>query len=316
MNIRLTCQSGGQAYIAHRWPASKPLDPVLKVFAETHDGNHFMDHFREKVAIVTGGASGIGRALCEAIGRRGAVVIVADINAEGAQQVASSIGRAGGQARPAHLNVSQAKNIQNLMDETALEYRQLDYMFNNAGIAIVGEVRDMDLEHWRRILDINLMGVIYGTTSAYRLMSKQGSGHIVNTASLAGLVPNPLLTAYSTTKYAVVGLSTSLRAEAAGLGVKVSVVCPGVIRTGIIDAATVLKVKREEMIPRLSSRFRMMDAADCARVILHGVERNKAIITVTAFARWAWWLYRLHPALLGPRRRKIVKDFRSLRSDC
>lgn len=273
-----------------------------------------MDHFKDKVAIVTGGASGIGRSLCEALGQRGAVVIVADINAEGAQQVASAIIRAGGQARAAQLNVSQAKNVQNLTDETASEYRQLDYMFNNAGIAIVGEVRDMDLEHWRRILDVNLGGVIYGTTSAYQVMSKQGFGHIVNTASVAGLVPNPLLTAYSTTKYAVVGLSTSLRAEAAELGVKVSVVCPGVIRTGIIDAVTVVKVKHEEMIDKLSSTFRMMDAADCARCILRGVERNKAIITVTAFARWAWWLYRLHPALLGPIGRKIVKDFRSLRS--
>ena len=297
-----------------RYGSIEPPCLVLNVFPGMDDGDYFMDHFKDKVAIVTGGASGIGRSLCEALGQRSAVVIVADINAEGAQQVASAIIRAGGQARAAHLNVSQAKNVQNLTDETASEYRQLDYMFNNAGIAIVGEVRDMDLEHWRRILDVNLGGVIYGTTSAYQVMSKQGFGHIVNTASVAGLVPNPLLTAYSTTKYAVVGLSTSLRAEAAELGVKVSVVCPGVIRTGIIDAVTVVKVKHEEMIDKLSSTFRMMDAADCARCILRGVERNKAIITVTAFARWAWWLYRLHPALLDPIGRKIVKDFRSLRS--
>ena len=273
-----------------------------------------MDHFEDKVAIVTGGASGIGRALCEALGKRGGVVIVADVNATGAQQVASAITRTGGQASAAHLNVSEAQNVQKLMNEITSEYTRLDYMFNNAGIAIVGEVRDMDLEHWRRILDVNLGGVIHGTTSAYQVMSKQGFGHIVNTASIAGLVPNPLLTAYATTKHAVVGLSTSLRAEAAHLGVKVSVVCPGVIRTGIIEAATVVKVKREAMIAKLLSTFRMMGAADCVRVILRGVERNKAIITVTPLARWVWWLYRLHPAWLDPIGRKMIKDFRSLRS--
>jgi short-subunit dehydrogenase len=104
-------------------------------------------------------------------------------------------------------------------------------MLNNAGIALGGEVRDMDLEHWRRILDVNLWGVIHGTTAAYQVMVKQGFGHIVNTASLGGLIPEPMATAYATTKHAVVGLSTSLRAEAAELRVKVSVVCPGFVQT-------------------------------------------------------------------------------------
>lgn len=270
--------------------------------------------FRDKITIVTGGASGIGRALCQELGRRGATVVVADINARGAGQVASAIA----QARAAHLDVTQAEDVKELVQETASQHGRLDYMFNNAGMAIIGDTRDMDLAHWQRILDVNLWGVIHGTTAAYQVMSQQGFGHIVNTASAAGLVPIPMLVAYTTTKHAVVGLSTSLRVEAAELGVKVNVVCPGLIGTNMPETATYLKFGLEELVSRLPS-FNMMDPerwmrpADCARVILRGVERNKAIITVTALARLLWWLNRLHPSLPLPFTRKSVELFRAAR---
>ena len=273
-----------------------------------------MNHFENKVSIVTGGASGIGRALCEELGQRGAaMVVVADINAEGAGQVASAITTAGGQAQAAHLDVSRAEDVQKLIDETVSKHGRLDFMFNNAGIAMGGEVRDMDLEHWQRILDVNLWGVICGTTAAYRVMIQQGFGHIVNTASLGGLIPEPMATAYAATKHAVVGLSTSLRAEAAELGIKVSVVCPGFVQTRVHDAATYIGIKREDAISEMSSSMKMMDATDCARVILRGVERNKAIIADTALTRLLWWLYRLNPAVLGPFLQKGVSDMRALR---
>ena len=270
-----------------------------------------MEPFKNKIVIVTGGGSGIGRALCEELARRGAVVTVADINAEGAQQVVSAIIKDGGESSVAHLDVTRREDVQRLVEETASTHGRLDYMFNNAGVGMAGEVRDMDLENWRRILDVNLWGVIYGTTTAYQVMIKQGFGNIVNTASVAGLIPIPMETAYSATKHAVVGLSTSLRAEAAELGVKVIVVCPGFIRTGIFDAATYFKSKREEVFSGLPS-IKMMDATDCARIILRGVARNRAIVTVTAFARLIWWLYRLCPTLLAPLERKMTRCFRSI----
>ncbi len=274
-----------------------------------------MNQFKDKVAIVTGGASGIGRAICQVLGQRdAAVVIVVDINAEGVRQTAASITAAGGRAYAADLDVSHAEAVQHLVDETVSEYGRLDYMFNNAGIGIAGDTRDMTLGQWQRLLDINLGGVIYGTTSAYQVMVKQGFGHIVNTASAGGLFPLPFGTAYATSKYAIVGLSTSLRIEAAELGVKVSVVCPGGIQTGIINSMTLLKIDREEALSKFPTSI-LMDADKCAQVILRGVARNKAIIMVTAYAHLGWWFYRLFPGLVTALSGKMAHRVRALRRD-
>jgi NAD(P)-dependent dehydrogenase (short-subunit alcohol dehydrogenase family) len=276
-----------------------------------------MNHFKDKVAIVTGGASGIGRALCEELGRRGASVIVADINHQRGQQVASALIAAGGTAYAAPLDVSNAGDVQTLVNQTVSTHGQLDFIFNNAGITIGGEFRDMKPEHWQRIFATNLWGVIYGTTSAYRVMVDQGFGHIVNTASIGGLTPVPLGTAYAATKHAVVGLSTSLRTEGAGLGVKVSVVCPGHVKTSTSETAVmVTKVKDEEALNRLMTAGGLVATpAYCARVILRGVRRNKAIITVTPLAGFAWWLYRISPGLMIFLFQKMARTLQALRAD-
>jgi NAD(P)-dependent dehydrogenase (short-subunit alcohol dehydrogenase family) len=270
-----------------------------------------MDAFKEKIAIVTGGASGMGRAVCEELCRRGATVVVADINEEGAGQVASAINQTGGQAGAARVNVAREEEVRKLIDETVSEHGRLDYMFNNAGICVVGEERDVSLDHWRSVLDVNLFGVIYGTTAAYSVMVKQGFGHIVNTASLAGLTPAPQEISYTASKYAVVGISNALRIEGADLGVKVSVVCPGFVRTGIFDAVVAVNVDKEKLVANVP--FKMMESKKAAQTILRGVARNRAIIVFPFHARIMWWLYRLLPSVLIPLGGRMIKDFRALR---
>lgn len=272
-----------------------------------------MDHFQNKIAIVTGGASGIGQMLCEELAARGAFVIVADLNLDGAKRLTSKIVESGGRASAASLDVSNADAVRELVSRVADEHGRLDFIFNNAGIGVGGEVRDLTPEHWRRIVEINLFGVISGTSAAYSTMVKQGFGHIVNTASLAGLISSPTMTPYTATKFAVVGLSTALRSEAESLGVRVSAVCPGFIQTGIFDAGTFVKSTKEAFLDQIP--FKLMDARTAARKILRGVEKNRAIIVFPFYARFLWWLTRIHPGLLSPLSRKTVNDFRRTRSD-
>ena len=127
------------------------------------------------------------------LSRRGACVIVADINTEGAQRVASAITTAGGRARAAHLDVVKDEGVRKLVDDTASEYRRLDYMFNNAGVNVSrGEMRDLTVEHWHSVIEVNLLGVLYGTIAAYSVMVQQGFGHIINMGSFGRIawLPN------------------------------------------------------------------------------------------------------------------------------
>lgn len=250
-------------------------------------------NYREKVAIVTGGASGIGLALCRKLVAEGATVIMADINYDDAVQHAAQIDPTGEKLHVERVDVSQQQAVVDLIETTASRFGRLDYMFNNAGIGGTLDFRQATFDHWRRIMDVNLWSVIYGTTAAYKIMVAQGSGHIVNTASISGLIPAPLQTLYNTTKYAIVGLSTTLRYEAATLGIKVSVVCPGFVATGIFGVPILGQpVKGVKAPPQAIS------ADDAASIILEGVTQNKEKIIFPAQPRLWDLLYRFAPLLL------------------
>lgn len=264
--------------------------------------------FRNAVAVVTGGASGLGKALCEELGRRGAFVVVTDVQEEGARAVAAGIAAAGGRASGAALDVRDAAAFERLLDETIATHGRLDYLFNNAGIAAAGEAQSLPLDVWRKVIDINLWGVIHGATAAYARMVRQGSGHIVNVASLAGIGGMALGIPYATSKFGVVGLSLTLRAEGADLGVKVSAVCPAYIQTGIFDHGTYVGTSQkgiESLIP-----FKYVDVGLAARKVLRGVERNKPMIVFPFYARLLWWLTRLNPENAVRVNRKTAQAFR------
>ena len=144
-----------------------------------------------------------------------------------------------------------------------------------------------------------------------RVMTRQGSGHIVNIASLAGLIPFPTNAPYATSKHAVVGLSVSLREEGAALGVKVSAVCPGFIESNIFRDTPFINVPREEILKGVP--FKPMDTDLAATRILQGVERNQAIISFPGYARFIWRLYRLWPGLIALLNRRLVRDLRRVR---
>jgi NAD(P)-dependent dehydrogenase (short-subunit alcohol dehydrogenase family) len=272
-----------------------------------------MTVFTDKTAIITGAASGIGRALGVELARRGAIVVMADVQTKMLEEVVESITQDGYKVKAVTLDVTDFEAVKALVSDTVAQYGRLDYIFNNAGIAIGGEVRDCSIDDWRNVLDVNLFGVINGVAAAYPLMVKQGFGHIINTASIAGLALFPNSVSYVASKYGVVGLSNALRIEGADLGVNVSVVCPGYIKTAIFHTSKMIKINREKILKSLPERFGITPEK-CALVILRGMERNKAIIVVTGFAKILWLLYRIHPGLIlwimGREIKKIREEMR------
>ena len=271
-----------------------------------------MDYYKDKVAIVTGGASGLGQALCKALGRRGAIVVSVDINQEGAQKVASDIIAEGGRAIFAYLDVTLYENAQKIVNDIVKKYGRLDLIFNNAGTAIQGETRDLAVHHWRSVIEVNLLGVIHGAISAYGVMEKQGGGQIVNISSLAGLIPLPKEIPYCTSKWAIVGFSNSLRVEGVDLGIKVNLVCPGIMRTPIHESIFVVNVEKNKLAMPIPRKY-YVDPETAAQYILKGVEQNKPVIIFPFYARIIWWMYRFNPNIFLLLFRKTIRDFRKIR---
>ena len=263
-----------------------------------------------RVAIVTGGGSGIGAAVVRAMAERGAAIVIADIDEAAAKSVAADLTG----VTTVTLDVRDAEAVADMVSQVAAVHGHLDYMFNNAGIAVGGLVEEMTLDHWNRVIDVNLRGVVHGVHAAYPIMLRQGSGHIVNTASLAGLVPGPGLTPYDAVKHAVVGLSLSLRAEAAGRGVRVSAICPGFVDTPLLGRVnpdlppTGAALNAEDIAKRLGKLYQ---ADPLAQDVLRGLERNDALIVAPRSARVAWRLARYAPSLLMRRIMKGVEQSRA-----
>lgn len=255
-----------------------------------------MDVFADKIAMVTGGASGIGRALTQQLAGRGATVIVCDVNAGLLAETAKAITASGGAASAEVLDVRDFEAVKRTVDGIADKYGRIDYIFNNAGIGIGSEAHEHPHEAWHKVIDTNLYGVVNGVAAAYPLMVEQGFGHIVNTASMAGLLPLTGEISYTTSKHGIVGLSGALRVEAALHGVKVSVVCPGFIRTPIYTSAEYIGLDRDKLLklfPKGTSPEKT------AAVILADVERNRAVIIPPRYMRPLWWMQRLAPGLVS-----------------
>lgn len=266
-------------------------------------------------AIVTGGGSGIGAALVRALVADGAHVVVADIDVDAAQAVVDALpGASTGSvtgARAARLNVTDAAAVAALVEEVIGEHGGLDLMFANAGITWGGDTELLTLEQWNAIIDVNIRGVVHCVHAAYPHMIARGSGSLVLTSSMGGLSPAGLLTSYAMTKHAVVGLGMSLRAEAAGHGVGVTVVCPAAVDTPILDKGELGGFDGRRYYLDGQGVRRPLDPDALARSVLDGVSRNRALVIEPARARATWRLQRLAPGLMD---RMLTRYVRSARS--
>jgi NAD(P)-dependent dehydrogenase (short-subunit alcohol dehydrogenase family) len=255
--------------------------------------------FAGKVAVVTGAGSGIGRSTALLLARLGARVHVADLG-DRAQPVAAQIGT---QAVAHTCDVSDPAQVEALAESVFAAEGAVDILHNNAGVGHAGPVDETTLEEWQRVLGINLMGVVHGVHFFVPRMLRQGRpGHVVNTASMAGLVPVAEMGPYTTSKHAVVGLSESLNAELAPRGIHVSAICPGFINTPIIEAAHLQGeiAGQKQEIKRFYERFGSSPDV-VAEAVVDAIRGNKLIRTVPRHhVAFNWALRRISPRAAQP----------------
>lgn len=265
----------------------------------------YAERFGGQLVLVTGAASGIGRATALAFAEAGARVIAVDRDAEGAARTAETSRLVGApEAWAEVVDVSDEQAMEKLAARIATEYGVLDVLVNNAGIGLSGSFLDTTSDDWRAVLDVNLWGVIHGCRLFGRQMAERGQGgHIVNTASAAAFQPSRALPAYSTSKAAVLMLSECLRAELAGKGIGVTAICPGIINTNITSTARFTGVDAEEERRRQKRAARLYGLRNyppekVADAILRAVVRNEAVVPVTLEARGSRFMARWMPGVL------------------
>jgi NAD(P)-dependent dehydrogenase (short-subunit alcohol dehydrogenase family) len=248
-----------------------------------------------KLALVTGAGSGIGHATARALARAGARIVVIDVDADRVEQVAAELGA--GCALAKRVDVAKREEMRALADEVHARFGPVAVVVNNAGVGHCGGMLDTPLEDWDWTVGINLWGVIHGCHFFVPQMVSAGvRGHVVNIASMFGLLAPPGVGPYCTTKFAVVGLSESLRAELAPHGIGVSVVCPGMIATDIIHRARFADDSaRAPVAEQFHTHGRSPNAV--AKAILGAIRRNTAVVPVGAEAWLAYVGKRAAPRL-------------------
>jgi len=261
----------------------------------------------DSVVVVTGGASGIGKEIVNQIVPLGAKVIIVGRTRKTGHDFLKDLKHRGYHADFEHVDMLDTKKVEHMFTSIVKKYGKIDYMFNNAGIFMAGEIRDTKLDDWYKVMNNNIFSTVNGTHYAYQQMLKQGNGHIVNIASAAGLFPVPIMGIYGATKFAIVGLTNELRNEAKTLGIQVNAVCPSIINTPLYDTATYNDLNKTKA---LKTRGALQTPEQAAKKILRGVRRNKATIHTSVATHGIWILYRIAPWAYNIGARRVIALYR------
>ena len=252
--------------------------------------------FADKLVVITGGSSGIGRALAHAFASEGARLVLTATHESRLSDAANECAQLGASVSTYAADVSDFEQMQGLFAKVREEHGTPDILINNAGVVMAGDLVSVELEDWRRLFDINVMGVVHGLKLFLPDMIARGSGHVVNVSSAAGLMAPPLMSTYCATKFAVVGLSESLRREVARHGIKVTCVCPGTTNTPIKDKVKLAgKASGARGQNRVRAMFENADltAEHVAKKTLAGIRKNEPIVLIGKEAQLASWARRL-----------------------
>lgn len=263
-----------------------------------------------RVAVVTGAGSGIGRSSALLLASHGALVHVADIDATAVQTVAAEIEGAGGSAVAHQLDVAEAHAVEGLAESVFARDGHVDVLHNNAGIGHGANVEATTMEDWQRVINVNLLGVAYGIQAFVPRMLDQGRpASVINTASMAGIVPAAKMAPYCASKYGVVGLSEALNAELSGRGIQVSAICPGIIDTPIV-ATGIMRGEVAAIQAKASAFYAKRGASpdEVARAVLRTISNHQLIVPVPRRqVAIPYLLHRLSPRLTQPLARSFER---------
>lgn len=243
---------------------------------------------------ITGGASGLGRALAERYARQGARLCIGDVNDARGAETQAALAALGATAQYLRCDVTREEDLQAAADWMQANWGGADLVFNNAGVADLGGIEDVPMKDWQWIVDINLLGVVRGCKVFAPMFKRQGSGHFVNVASMAGLIHPPFAAGYNATKAAVVALSETLNVELNPAGIAVSVVCPAFFRTNLSESIRTTNPRFERRMHRLVDEAKL-GAEEIAARIVQGVQRGDFHILTHAHERRLWLLKRFLP---------------------
>jgi NADP-dependent 3-hydroxy acid dehydrogenase YdfG len=228
-----------------------------------------MDNIKGKIIAITGASSGIGQATALLLAEKGATVVLGARRSDKLEQLASEIKNAGGNAFCVVTDVTNRIDLENLVDLACVEYGKLDVIINNAGIAPISLLNDLQVNDWEEMIDVNIKGVLYGIAAALPVFRQQGFGHFINTASTAGLKIVPGAAVYSGTKFAVRAISEGLRQEV-GPNLRVTTITPGIVNTNLADSIASPDMK--EQITNAMDKIAISPDA-IARAIAYAIEQ-------------------------------------------
>lgn len=262
-----------------------------------------MKDLENKLVLVTGAGRGIGRATAIAFAEQGARLVCVDLDPSGAEATAATIRRLGRHASVYAVDVADFDAMRALADQVGETEGVVDVLVNNAGIGSAGRFLDTSLETWRKVLDVNLMGVIHGCKVFLPAMVARGrGGHVVNLSSLAGYFAPADMSVYATSKFAVLGFSESLRADMSRENIGVTAICPGIIHTGIIGS-TILEgdPAERETRARIESFYakRGFGPERVAEAIVDAVHRNDAVRPVSPESWAMYFAKRMAPSVVA-----------------
>lgn len=254
-----------------------------------------MDRFKSKTAVITGAGSGFGRGLSLCFAKLGWKVGVSDINIERAEETVRLVNEAGGKGMAIKCDVTKPEEVQGLADSVLSKWGTVDVIINNAGVPVVGFMEKISLEDWKFEIDLMLMGVVYGCRTFIPVFKKQGWGHIVNTASSAGIVSLPEMAPYNVTKAGVIALSETLRGELKKSNIGVTVVCPTFFKTNLMDQIRVTDDHQINMANAFFNKFSFGTIDSVCKSTMNAIRKNRLYAVPQPDAKLFWFLKRMTP---------------------